>query len=248
MATEPPNPGEKAFPPVPPGTGQEPPAQSAAPNPAAVLSAKHGGLAGGKPRKDGFVPGSPQAMEADRKKDRDRKAAARAVAEKLQQPPTLPSANLPGQPPPAMPGGAPVPPVGPVPGFVPWQPEILAPICQRLVTIGDSLHCGKMEKLARKANLPEKVVAEIEKNSHFQPSTRIELQESGSRVAAKLLNKTGMSAEHADELRFSVALTSCLMEIQNQTRELKVLIATADKDRKQESASPPVPASATKNG
>lgn len=41
---------------------------------------RYGGLRGGRKRKDGLIPGSPQAAEADRAKDAERKRRARAAA------------------------------------------------------------------------------------------------------------------------------------------------------------------------
>src|SRR5438128_831714 len=130
-----------------------PPAQPMAPQPVAaqtgnVPAASHaaqsvprfGGNRGGQARADGLPPGSPEAKEADKKKDRERKQAdrkARAVA----QPAPLPSADsngasampaTPGSPGPGV--AAPVVAAAPV---VPWTAEMLKPLTDELIAAAE---------------------------------------------------------------------------------------------------------------
>src|SRR4051812_5498640 len=131
------NPGTGAPQPIPtatlPGPAQPVPlaasAQQSVP--------KFGGNRGGKARTDGLAPGSPEALEADKKKDRERKQAARKTIS-VAEPPALPAAgqkgvySVPPSPGSAVPGtSGPVAQAAPAP--VPWQPETLKPLFDQLV-------------------------------------------------------------------------------------------------------------------
>ena len=75
--------------PVGPGAS----AAAAAASPAAKVTAPlFGGFRGGRKRKDGLAPGSPEAIEADREKDRVRKERQRS---RQVEPPALPAAGGP---------------------------------------------------------------------------------------------------------------------------------------------------------
>lgn len=103
---------------VPPGNGgsQSPPVAVENPLPAGDVEATKagviplGGLRGGRPRKDGLLPGSPEAVAADRKKDADYQAKKRAERSALR------AANPPA-PVPALPAG----PLAATPAATPQQ-------------------------------------------------------------------------------------------------------------------------------
>jgi hypothetical protein len=137
-----------ALPPVAGGKtpAQNPPAVSpaakpAAPAPAPIPPAKNssaplfgGHKGGGKKRLDGLVAGSPEAVEADRKKDAERKRLARAEKRNSETPPPLPPASSPAARPAGekfvfdspqslpvdFPQAAPAAAPGNFPTFVPW--------------------------------------------------------------------------------------------------------------------------------
>src|SRR5579872_2301004 len=62
---------------------------------ASATAAKHGGLRGGKKRDDGLVPGSPEALEADKKKDAERKRKEREEAKRATDPAPIPPVGSP---------------------------------------------------------------------------------------------------------------------------------------------------------
>src|SRR5581483_9808460 len=88
---------------APPGKGPNPPVALNSPaspgDPrntphAAATAVKHGGLKGGRRRDDGLVPGSKEAVAADRERDAERKRRERDA--RRGDPPALPSASVPG--------------------------------------------------------------------------------------------------------------------------------------------------------
>jgi hypothetical protein len=183
-----------------------------------------GGNRGGKKRADGLPPGSPQALEADRKKDRERKQAQRVLAE----PPPLPSAG-PGlaNPAPAAPGGE-VPgggPAGPPP--VPWEPQLVKEFTDELIEAAEAGRVEKFTGKARNAKIPERVVREIGTDSRFPASIKKSLQISTPRVAAKWLNKAGVSAEYADEVAFIGSLGALFIQGRKLSAKLDKLIELA---------------------
>jgi hypothetical protein len=200
-------PGTSASPPAPPpvaGNGQPKPA----PTPPSGTSAKtlapqHGGLRGGRGRCDGLIPGSPEAKEADRKKDAERKRKRRAP-----EPPPLPGAGAAGIPPQAAPDG-----MGGVPGSegpppVPWEPDLLKPIFDQLIPAAEQGLILQLASKAEKARLPGDLVRDIQQDAAWPAVAKKGLEMSAPRVAAKVLNATGISSQHQD---FVVLLSSLTM-------------------------------------
>lgn len=176
-----------------------------------------GGHRGGKVRADGLPAGSPAAKEADRRKDRERKA--RAAAAKA-EPPPLPSA-IPGvagpTPPPT--GALPVDVVGPPAGesvAVPWQPDSLRPLFEQLIEAAEESRVGNFIGKCSEAGLTGKLVKEIQEDAHFPKAAKVLLCRSLPRLAAKWMNKSGLSAEYEDE----VAVVSALLLIVQNDRKL----------------------------
>ena len=192
---------------------------------AAVSAPLFGGFRGGRARKDGLRPGSPEAIEADRKKDRDRKANHRSVVAAA-NPPPLPS---------AAPGAvaAPMPGLGsePVPGgvapdvVVPWDQQTLKPLFDQLLPTLEQLGVSQLAGRATKARLSREVVTEIEKDAKWSPPARKALEIAAPQVAAKWLNSSGISAEHQPEIVLGTALASILTSHVLLLRKLDKLIA-----------------------
>lgn len=195
-------PGTGAVPAVA-GGGNEKPAAVAPVTPhAAVTAAKHGGLAGGRKREDGLVPGSKEAKAADLKKDAERKKLARA-AERKPDPPAIPSASSATE---AQPGAVAVVPGAGSGAPVPWEAAKLKPLVARLVKTAESLAVKQISSTAAKANLPGPILKEIEDKAAWHDLAKEAINESAPAVAAKWLNRTGMSAEHQDELVLGTAI------------------------------------------
>src|SRR5262245_14939824 len=127
--------GAPAPAPVAPQPASAPPGKPPVKTSALASVPDFGGNRGGRGRKDGLAPGSSQATEADKKKDRERKQTARAAAAKLVEPPPLPSALQGGvDTTAAQPGSEPLggtaAPGAPV---VPWDPATLRPLFEELI-------------------------------------------------------------------------------------------------------------------
>lgn len=196
-------------------------------SPSAVVTVPlFGGKRGGKTRQDGLVPGSLEAIEADKKKDRERKAAARAVAAKLVAPPPLPAA-APGMvaapvPPPA--GAEPVSVNSAVETVATWTADDLREVFDELVPAAEEELTGRLLKKAQTANLPEKLVKEIGKDSAWSSTTKKALVIGGSSVSAKYLNKSGISSEYKSEVVLALALTRIATSHLKMSRRLDALI------------------------
>lgn len=198
---------------------------AAAQNPAVASSpaakatvAKHGGLRGGKKRDDGLTPGSPEAAEADRKKDAERKQRERDEARTaLEATQRLPS-KLDGLPNPnAAPSGSPVAgAVSEARPFVPWTPDIVRPFTAELIPVVEAVDANGLVEDAKK-KLPEAFVKEVKKDAGWPAAAKKILDGALPRLAAKYLNKTGISAENADE----VAVGSAVVMILHSRNALK---------------------------
>jgi hypothetical protein len=102
---------------------------------AAALAAKHGGNRGGRPRKDGLVPGSVEAITKDREADAERKRVIRARQSAIlaaTKGPVLPGLDDPNAPPA---GG---------PAVVPWDPGTLRPIFDQLVPAAEKFMVSRV--------------------------------------------------------------------------------------------------------
>lgn len=182
------------------------PAATPAPSPSAAVTAqKHGGLAGAKKRKDGLLPNSKEALEADREKDAERQRIKRANQASLLDPPPIPSASGPGQAQAgnlgAVPGTGGIPPVA-------WQPEALAPLVKQLVATAEMLTVEQIAGRAEQAHLPGKIINDMRGEAAWHPMAKVALETSAPQVAAKWLNKSGVSAEHQPEIVMGTAIAS----------------------------------------
>lgn len=200
------------------------PADTSAPVSAVDSVPGYGGNRAGKARQDGLVPGSAEAIAADREKEAARKRAERAKKRAEQVPPTLPPA-----------GAGPVQAASPDPGggdgnsgnesFVPWAGETLRPLVDELIEVAEEGRALKIVGLARNANLPPKVLTQIEKDAQFSKSSKTMLSQSAPRVAAKWMNKSGISAEYEPETVMMTAMLSIIIQTKRQTNALQKLIA-----------------------
>lgn len=175
------------------GSAASPPQRPAAipADSAANLAAKHGGKA--SRRRDGLVPGSPEAIEADRAKDRERKR--RKALEMRGEPVPLPSPLV------VQPPAGEVPPPAPDFGAVPWTADLLRPIFEQALPVAEGLAVQNLTEKARAAKLDASLVREVADGAKIHPLAKQQIVEGGAAVAAKWLNKSGVSSEHADEVR-----------------------------------------------
>ena len=172
------------------------------------------------------MPGSPEAAEADRKKDRARKKAERDAQ---RDPPPLPSATQPveGSPPQAggglgtLPGPAPAP-------VVPWDASTVQPIVEQFLPAAEQLMVNQIAGKAAKARLPGEIIKEIQKDAQWPEPARKALNLNTANLAAKWLNKFNVSAEYQAEAAFVVAMGRILGGHMLLLRRLDKLIAVAN--------------------
>ena len=211
---------------------------TAAASPAARITAPlFGGLRGGRKRKDGLVPGSSQAIEADREKDRLRKENQRKREQAAADPTALPTAGLANESSPA-PGAVAgnldtegIPPL-------PWDAKMLAPLFEQLVPTIEELTVNQIASRAAKARIPADIIREIEVDAKWSKPAKKAIELSAPQVAAKWLNKTGISAENQAEVILFTAISSILASHVMLVRRLDQLAAAVNVPVKP-AASPP---------
>lgn len=213
--------------PVASPNGGGPAPVAAAPVGAAQQVPLFGGFRGGRKRKDGLPPGSPEAIEADKEKDRLRKERVRVRLAGVPAP--LPSA-APGAP-------GPAPEVGGGPddgsGFdaatpVPWNASSLAPLFSQIIPAAESLATGQIISRAIKAKLPAQAVREIEAECKWAEPAKKALEIEWPRLAAKWLNKTGVSSENQPEVVCLSALAVIGVSHVKLLQRLDKLVAMAN--------------------
>ena len=90
--------------------------------------------------------------------------------------------------------------------MVPWTGTQLAPVFAELVPVVEKIMVGQVKGKATAANLPATEVKAICQEAEWNDVTRKALELSAPAVAAKWLNKSGVSAEHQDEVVLVTAL------------------------------------------
>ena len=211
MEPTPPTTGASA-PNPPPSPASQPPSADAA-----TLAAKHGGKA--SRRADGLPIGSEAARQADLAKDRERKrrkALERAGKAPLSAPPLVAEPAA-GEPPPPLDGAA----------VVPWNSDILRPLFEQGVPLCEAWTVKKLSEKASAAHLAPELVAEVEKGAAWNPLAKQQIVEGGAATAAKWLNTSGVSAEHADELRFFGGVLAVLAGYRTIAAKLDEMAKTA---------------------
>lgn len=170
--------------------------------------------------------------EAKRSKWRDKSRAAHARK----------SGGVPPVPPP--PGVSPAPAVGGQPpaavdpaGPVPWTADLLRPIFGEVVPAVERARMKSRLSLAEKVG-PEAVEVVKEKGGWPEPA-KLTVINSGSRCAAKWLNKSGLSAEYSDEVALVGAIAAIAAGDRMVDQTLRKLIADKEEQRKRDAAAIP---------
>jgi hypothetical protein len=229
---------------APPGAGALPPvAGSSAPHklgapPVAAHAASsvpsYGGNRGGKKRADGLVPGSAEAIEADRKKDAERKKRTREAAHRLAPAPALPAA-LPA----AVDPGAPVangeagfaPLASTEQASIPWEPDLLKDLVEEGIEYSERRRVQKFKEAATAAQLPEPLIRQIGQDAQFVPAFKSTTIKTGPRAIAKILNRMGISAQYSDEGLFLFSVASIWFQGWRLESRLEEMIEQVNKDR-----------------
>ncbi len=202
-----------------------------------------GGNRGGKRRRDGLVPGSQEALEADRKTDKERKQKIRESAHRLAPQPALPSvlpsnadsgaALVNGEGIPAAVAPVEQPPVL-------WEPGLLTDVVAEGVEWSEKRRIQKFREAAQAAQLPEALVRKITSDAQYVPAFKVTAIKRGPPAIAKLLNRLGISAEYSDEGLFLFSVAALCYQGWRLESELQEMI----EQHKAAAASKPAPAPA----
>lgn len=84
--------------------------------------------------------------------------------------------------------------------IVPWTAEIVKPFTSELIPVAELVDVNGIIEKAKAANLPAALVKEIEKGAQWPAVAKKNLDIALPRLSAKWLNRTGLSAEYADEV------------------------------------------------
>jgi len=126
------------------------------------------------------------------------------------EPPPLPQAGVGGQTSAPGPGLAVQPGLDGVAPAVPWDQQTLKPLFDQLIPTVEQLTVNQITTRANKARLPKEVLLEIEKDARWTAPAKKALELSAPQVAAKWLNKSGISAENQAELVLGTAIASIM--------------------------------------
>ncbi len=200
-----------------------------------------GGNPTGRKSKFRFPAGTTEGDEERRKADTERKAAERAAAAKLVEPPPLPAAGLNGAAPPAVyPDASQTPAetsgLDTAPGrpVVPWTPDMLQELTDGIVDALEERRIEKFSGKARQAELPEKLIREISQDARYPVIGKKGLKIALPQVGAKLANKAGISAEHLPEVILAKAIALNLVSGRRLEARLDKLIAQNEAAKEQE--------------
>ncbi len=165
----------------------------------------------------------------------ERKKAAAAGTVSVPPPP----------PPPAPADVAPAPAVGdpasagvPLGGPVPWTAANVQPLFSTLIPIGEGLAKESAVKEAR--DIGERAVNVVEKKYRWPQSAVKTIESYGPNVAAKWLNKTGVSAENAGEVILAGAIGAIIKSHCDAVAEIRAIA----RELKASRDNPPAPAPA----
>ena len=188
------------------------------------------------------MPGTPEALDADREKERLKKQRQRDRLRALQPPPALPSAApkpLAGTPPaPGAPPGAP----GDVATIdvLPWVGQDVAPALGDALALLEEADKLSIETKLQKAHLPPQVVAEVMADAAWPERSKQGITKYGGDALAKGLNALGLSSKHKDVALIAPALAYLLVDRVKLHRRLDDLVKAAN------ATAPPPAAPATK--
>lgn len=98
---------------------------------------------------------------------------------------------------------------------MPWKPELLTNLLDELMKAAEEGRVSQFMAKCEEAGITGKLFDEIEKDAHFPKGAKILLKDALPRLAAKWLNRSGISAEYQDE---AAVITAILLIIQNDRK------------------------------
>lgn len=204
---------------------------------AGQLASVHGSPApNGKPRKDGLVPGSKEAIEADREKARLAKADQRARKKSAALPPALPNA-IPGIPlaiPVRVNPPGPQVETGAAPAqledveMVPWIGADIEPAVLDTIALLELAEGASIEGKLQKANLDQKSIKAVMEEVPWPERSKKALTRYGGSTLAKALNAVGISAKQKDIVLLAPSLAYLIYDRVKLHNRLDALIKAAN--------------------
>jgi hypothetical protein len=230
-----------------PGTAPGEPGAAPAPVDAKKSVAAFGGNPTGRKSKFKLPAGTPEGDDERRAAERDRKAAARAVAAKLVEPPALPAAGeMPAGPLAAEGAAQIVDATAPVAeAFVAWTPEDVREFTDELVDLSEAKRLSDFIDAANEAKLPKSLVAEIEKDARYPQKCKAGFKTAVAATTAKWLNRSNVSAKNKEEAALIFFGGTILLQGRRLRQKLDELIVSAkeaeEADKKKAQPKGPLP-------
>lgn len=199
-----------------------------------------GGHRGGKKRADGLVNGSPEAIEADKRKNAERMRLARAKAAELR-----PVAPLPSREPGMVDAPATtIPVMDGLPGdaVLQWTAEDFRQVAVDCVELAEAWRVDAHVQHAKAGKLPRPVVEEIGRDAAFPRGTKNSLSNSSPATLAKAFNAMNVPIALKSVITTAPALVYVIIRDFQLQSKIERLIE-ADKEQKPKPA-PVVQASA----
>lgn len=197
-----------------------------------------GGNPTGRTRKDGLKPGSPEAADADRKRNAERMAQKRAAEKSAAPPPVLPppapsSAVLSDS-------GAKTIPVADgfmEPASVDWMAEDFKQVAPDTIDLLEQWRVADKISLAEEGKLTAPVIRQIEKDAAFPAPAKRSLQTSSPAAIAKLFNALRVPVALKSYITTCPTLLYLIVRDMQQRSEIRKLIE-ASRSAKPEPAKP----------
>jgi hypothetical protein len=102
----------------------------------------------------------------------------------------------------------------------------LRPLFEQLIPTVEALTVNQLTGRAEKAHLPASLIKEIERDAKWSAVSKNAVNLAAPQVAAKWLNKSGISAENQPELVLGTALATIFASHTMLLRRLDKLIAS----------------------
>lgn len=204
--------------------------------------ARLNGLKGGRPRKDGLVPGSAEADAADKEKARARMARLRGERQTiLSTVAPLPAATTPE--PGTSPSGAtstqtiavdfagqpPLAPLG-------WTPTDLQPVVENTLAVGEEWDYADNKKIIAPLELDAAAQSRVLQPTRWPQAAKTGLMQGGAQSLAQLFNAIGVPVGVKNHLLAIPAAARLWDHITASKKELRLLVAEEMRKKKGEAA------------
>jgi hypothetical protein len=115
---------------------------------------------------------------------------------------------------------------------VPWDAQKLKPLVVKLHKVAEKTLSGKLVAKAKRAKLPGVIIEQIETKSAWEAGAVEIINDAAPRVAAKYLNKTGISAEYQDEMALAGGYATIAGGYLVLAKDLDKLVKQAEAEEK----------------